>query len=256
MKKRIIVTLVFTLLINSIITSSSAKSDQLVWFIKRNGKDTPMFSSASSTVDKYNGYYIDKHAAKRGDKVLYLTFDAGYENGNIERILDVLKAKEVPAAFFILDNLILKNEDLVKRMAEDGHLVCNHTKNHRNLSYCSTEEINKNLTDLEKIYEERTGYTLDKYFRFPEGKFSENALKAISDVGYKTIFWSFAYDDWDNTRQPDEKAAIKKIISNTHDGAVILLHPTSKTNADILPELISTWRDMGYRFGTLHDLTE
>ena len=159
-------------------------------------------------------------------------------------------------AFFVLLNLVETNPDLVKRMNSEGHLVCNHTKNHRNLSYCSTEEINKNLTDLEKIYEERTGYTLDKYFRFPEGKFSENALKAISDVGYKTIFWSFAYDDWDNTRQPDEKSAIKKIISNTHDGAVILLHPTSKTNADILPELISTWRDMGYRFGTLHDLTE
>ena len=141
-------------------------------------------------------------------------------------------------------------------MADEGHLVCNHTKNHRNLSSCSTEEIEKNLTDLEKIYEERTGRVLDKFFRFPEGKFSESALKAVSDMGYKTIFWSFAYDDWDNGRQPNAESATKKILANTHNGAVILLHPTSKTNADILPALISAWRQQGYSFGTLYDLTK
>lgn len=256
MKKKSIAALVFISLVFSMGTNIFAKSDQHAWFIKRNGNGTPGFSSASAIVDKYNGYYIDKNAVQNGKKVLYLTFDAGYENGNIARILDVLKAENVPAAFFILDNLILKNEDLVVRMADDGHLVCNHTKNHQNLSSCSADEIEKNLTDLEKIYEERTGKTLDKFFRFPEGKFSESALKAVSDMGYKTIFWSFAYDDWDNGRQPNGKAAIKKILANAHDGAVILLHPTSKTNADILPELISAWRQQGYSFGTLYDLTK
>ena len=256
MKKGVVFTLVFALLANSMITRAFAKSEQLAWFIKRNGRETPVFSNASAIVDKYNGYYIDKTAAKNKDKVLYLTFDAGYENGNIEQTLDVLKDEDVPAAFFILDNLILKNENLVKRMVDEGHLICNHTKNHRNLSSCSAEEIEKNLNDLEKIYEERIGRTLDKYFRFPEGKFSEKALKTVSSMGYRTIFWSFAYDDWDNARQPEPQKAIKKIISNTHDGAIILLHPTSKTNADILPELISTWRSMGYRFGTLTDLTK
>ena len=256
MKKKLIAALVFISLAISVATNAFAKSDQLAWFIKRNGKSSPGFSSASTLVDKCNGYYIDKNAAKNGEKILYLTFDAGYENGNIARILDVLKAEDVPAAFFILDNLILKNENLVTRMTDDGHLVCNHTKNHRNLSTCSAEEIEKNLTDLEKIYEERTGKNLDKYFRFPEGKFSESALKAVCDMGYKTIFWSFAYDDWDDARQPNAEAAIKKILANTHDGAVILLHPTSKTNAEILPRLISAWRQMGYRFGTLDELTK
>ena len=256
MKKKSIAALVFISLVFSMGTNIFAKSDQHAWFIKRNGNGTPGFSNASAIVDKYNGYYIDKNAVQNGKKVLYLTFDAGYENGNIARILDVLKAENVPAAFFILDNLILKNEDLVVRMTDDGHLVCNHTKNHQNLSSCSADEIEKNLTDLEKIYEERTGKTLDKFFRFPEGKFSESALKAVSDIGYKTIFWSFAYDDWDNGRQPNGEAAIKKILANTHDGAVILLHPTSKTNADILPELISAWRQQGYSFGTLYDLTK
>ena len=256
MKNKTIAALVFMSLLFSTGTNIYAKGDQHAWFIKRNGNSTPGFSGVATTVDKYNGYYIDKNAVEGDKKILYLTFDAGYENGNIARILDVLKAENVPAAFFILDNLILKNEDLVARMAEEGHLVCNHTKNHKNLSYCSVEEIEKNLTDLEKIYEERTDKMLDKFFRFPEGKFSESSLKAVSDMGYKTIFWSFAYDDWDNGRQPHTDAAIKKILANTHNGAVILLHPTSKTNADILPELISAWRQQGYSFGTLYDLTK
>ena len=256
MKKKSIAALVFISLFFSMGTNIFAKSNQHAWFIKRNGNSTPGFSGVSAIVDKYNGYYIDKNAVQNGKKVLYLTFDAGYENGNITRILDVLKAENVPAAFFILDNLILKNEDLVVRMAYEGHLVCNHTKNHQNLSSCSADEIEKNLTDLEKIYEERTGKILDKFFRFPEGKFSESALKAVSDMGYKTIFWSFAYDDWDNGRQPNGEAAIKKILANTHNGAVILLHPTSKTNADILPKLISAWRQQGYSFGTLYDLSK
>ena len=256
MKNKTIATLIFISLLFSMGANTFAKSDQHAWFIKRNGNSTPGFSGIATTVDKYNGYYIDKNAVESDNKILYLTFDAGYENGNIARILDVLKAENVPAAFFILDNLILKNEDLVARMADEGHLVCNHTKNHKNLSYCSVEEIEKNLTDLEKIYEERTDKMLDKFFRFPEGKFSESALKAVSDMGYKTIFWSFAYDDWDNGRQPNTDAAINKILANTHNGAVILLHPTSKTNADILPELISAWRQQGYSFGTLYDLTK
>jgi peptidoglycan-N-acetylmuramic acid deacetylase len=162
----------------------------------------------------------------------------------------------VPAAFFVLDNLILKNADLVKRMTAEGHHVCNHTKNHKDLSEASFDQISNDLTDLEKLYEEKTGKELSKYFRFPEGKYSESALKCVAKLGYKTVFWSFAYDDWDNVRQPAPDKAIKKILENTHDGAVILLHPTSSTNAAILPVLIDQWRAMGYRFGTLDDLTK
>lgn len=249
MKKSIQLIATVIILLLALIIQSGAKASSHSWYIKRNGNKTPLFSKESAVVTEYDGYFIGE------GKKLYLTFDAGYENGNVERILNVLKEENVPAAFFILDNLVLKNSDLVKRMADEGHLVCNHTKNHRDLTVCNADQIEKNLTDLEKIYEERTGYTMAKYFRFPEGKYSEDALRAVSALGYKTIFWSFAYDDWDNDRQPDAEKAIKKILSNTHDGAIILLHPTSKTNAEILPTLIREWRARGYEFATLEELT-
>ena len=169
-------------------------------------------------------------------------------------ILDVLNEERVPAAFFILKNLIYKNEELVIRMSDEGHLVCNHTASHKNLTCSSDVEIEKEVTELENIYTRCTGRIMAKYFRFPEGKYSIRSLKAIKDLGYKTVFWSFAYEDWDNNNQPSEEYAIKKILDNTHDGAVILLHPNSKTNAKILPELIAQWRNLGYEFGTLDDL--
>ena len=226
------------------------------WFVKRNGNKQPVFTNEQKSVSNYSGYYIDSRLNDNSNKkILYLTFDAGYENGNVEKILNVLRDENVPAAFFLLDNIILKNTDLVTRMANEGHLVCNHTKNHKNLTNANEKEITKNLTDLEKLYEEKTGNTMAKYFRFPEGRYSENALKIIQDLGYKTIFWSFAYADWDSNKQPSNEKAIKKVLQNTHNGAVILLHPTSSTNAAILPILIKEWRSMGYTFGTLDELT-
>ena len=225
---------------------------ELNWFIKRKGRDIPIFPKEAVEAESYDAYYIDKS----GEKKIYLTFDAGYENGNVEKILDVLKEKSVPAAFFLLDNIILKNSDLVLRMEDEGHLVCNHTKNHKNLSFASEEEIARNLKALEMIYEERCGRKMSKYFRFPEGRYTLQALKTVQSLGYKTIFWSFAYDDWDNGRQPDCDKAIKKVLDNTHDGAVMLFHPTSSTNAEIFPILIDSWRDMGYTFGTLDELTD
>ena len=225
---------------------------ELNWYIKRKGKDIPIFPKEAVEAESYDAYYIDKS----GEKKIYLTFDAGYENGNVEKILDVLKEKSVPAAFFLLDNIILKNSDLVLRMEDEGHLVCNHTKNHKNLSFASEEEIARNLNALEMIYEERCGRKMSKYFRFPEGRYTLQALKTVQSLGYKTIFWSFAYDDWDNGRQPDCDKSIKKVLDNTHDGAVMLFHPTSSTNAEIFPILIDSWRDMGYTFGTLDELTD
>lgn len=204
----------------------------------------------------YDGYYIDPHVDDESERrVLYLTFDAGYENGNVEKILDTLAAENVPAAFFVLDHLILDNTELVMRMQKEGHLVCNHTKNHKDMTKCPKEEMVKNLTDLEKLCEEKTGCAMSKYFRFPEGRFSEEALACAQELGYQTIFWSFAYADWDNDKQPDPERAKKKILENTHNGAVILLHPTSATNAAILPDLIREWKAAGYTFGTLDELT-
>lgn len=236
------------------ITTAASADVCLHWYIKRRPGKAPLFPREAEEISAYNAYYIDKEAAEKSERKIYLTFDAGYENGNVEKILDVLKQENVPAAFFLLDNIILKNTDLVLRMADDGHLVCNHTKNHKNLSSSDSAEIENNLTALEKIYKEKCGREMAKFFRFPEGAYSMNALKSVNDLGYKTVFWSFAYDDWDNSRQPSKEKSIRKVLDGTHEGAIMLFHPTSSTNAEILPELIKEWRKMGYSFGSLDEL--
>ena len=253
--KRFVSLILFIILVFSVCSNSAYASNEYSWYIKRNGNKRPLIQKEQELIYKYDGYYIDKKVSDNdGKNILYLTFDLGYENGNTEKILNTLNEEGITAAFFVLDNIILKNTDLVTKMAENGHLICNHTKNHKNLSNEPYESISKNLTDLEKIYEEKTGKTMAKYFRFPEGKYSENSLRCVQSLGYKTIFWSFAYDDWDNNRQPNPNRAIKKVLDNTHNGAVMLFHPTSKTNAEIFPTLIKEWKSMGYTFGTLDEL--
>jgi len=183
-----------------------------------------------------------------------LTFDAGYENGNIEKILDSLASHNAKGAFFVLGNLIEKNGDLVKRMVDEGHLVCNHTFSHKNMTNSSQNEYRKELERLEEAYRKLTGKEISKFYRPPEGKFNLNTLKYAKELGYKTVFWSFAYADWDNNKQPSKESAMKKILSNTHNGGIILLHPTSSTNADIMDDLLTTWENLGYRFGTLDEI--
>lgn len=255
MKRSIITTLALALCIAAFTVNVIAAPQEMSWSCIRCGNSQPPVTDAETLIAKYNGFSIDRSVSDTSDKrVLYLTFDVGYENGNTARILDTLKDAGVPAAFFILDNIVLRNTDLVTRMSSEGHLVCNHTKRHKNVCRMTPAEIADDLTALESLCLEKTGVTMAKYFRFPEGRYSEPALKAISDLGYKSIFWSFAYADWDNKHQPSPDAAIKKVLENTHNGAVILLHPTSATNAEILPTLIKQWRSDGYTFGTLDEL--
>ena len=254
-KKLICVCLLFTVAFSSLSICSYAE-DGVNWFVRRNGNKRPCFDDSQSAVSAYNGYFMDMNVNDNSsDKVIYLTFDAGYENGNTEKIMNTLRDEKISAAFFLLDNIIIKNTDLVIRMKNEGHLICNHTKNHKDLTKLSNDEIINDLRALEEIYKEKCSDTLSPYFRFPEGRYNERALKCVNEMGYKTIFWSFGYDDWDNGKQPDSAKAIKKILDNTHNGAVILLHPTSATNARIMPTLIKAWREMGYRFGTLDELT-
>ena len=217
----------------------------------------PIADAPMRIIDEYHGYYLDKrHGNDCADKVVYLTFDAGYENGNVEKILDILKEENVSGAFFILGNLIQRNPDLVRRMADEGNLVCNHTNHHKDMTKFDTvEEFGKELSSLEELYYQSTGKEMSKYYRPPEGKFDERSLQFASSLGYKTIFWSLAYADWDNQNQPSAEYAKEKILSRIHNGAVILLHPTSKTNALILKDVIQSLKKMGYRFGTLDELT-
>ena len=197
-------------------------------------------------------------AAYLGDpsqKVLYLTFDAGYENGSTEKILDILKEQQVSAAFFLVGNYIEKNADLVRRMEADGHIVGNHTMHHKDMSKLTDEAaFAKELQDLEALYQETVGKPMPKYYRPPQGIYSQDNLRLAQKLGYRTVFWSLAYVDWNNDSQPTREQAFKKLLPRTHPGAVILLHSTSKTNAEILGELIEKWKAEGYRFGTLEEL--
>ena len=227
------------------------------WYcVHRSDHMQPVADEALSFIEDYGGYYVDsRHGDNCDDKVIYLTFDAGYENGNVEKILDVMKEENVTGAFFILGNLVEKNPDLVKRMFEDGHLVCNHTYSHKAMVNKSASEIKTELEKLENACKEQTGYEMAKYYRPPEGKFDEESLKHVSNLGYKTVFWSFGYVDWKNDRQPSPEKAKNKIMSNIHNGEIMLLHPTSSTNAQILGDVIKALKADGFRFGTLDELT-
>ena len=195
------------------------------------------------------------YADPDGGKVLYLTFDAGYENGYTAEILDILKKQEVPAAFFLVGDYLERNADLVRRMVKEGHIVGNHTMNHPDMSRVpSREAFGQELTAVEELYTDITGQTLPRFYRPPQGLYSQENLEMAKEMGYKTVFWSLAHADWNNDDQPDPDAAVDKLIRRTHDGAVILLHATSKTNARILDRLITRWKDMGYRFAPLTEL--
>ena len=233
-----------------------AKDNVYNWYCVRNKEHKqPKLDANMSFISRYGGYYIDeKHGDQSDDKVVYLTFDAGYENGNVEKILDSLKKQNITGAFFVLGNLIERNTSLVSRMFNEGHLVCNHTYSHKSMTGKSLEQMKEELSRLEKACIECTGKELNKYYRPPEGKFDENSLKYANELGYKTIFWSFAYEDWDNNKQMSAQKAKAKILDNIHNGAVILLHPTSATNAAILEDVIVEIKNLGYRFGSLDEL--
>ncbi len=247
------------LLTFSLCVSAGAQgSGALNWYCTRNREHKqPIADTNLRFIEDYGGYYIDKsHGDDSAEKVVYLTFDAGYENGNVEKILDVMKSEDVKGAFFVLGNLITRNTELVKRMADEGHTVCNHTNRHKDMTTVkSIEEFKAELEALEALYREYVGGEMAKYYRPPEGRFNETTMRYASELGYKTVFWSFAYADWDNAKQPSPESAKKKIMDNIHNGAVILLHPTSATNAEILGDVIRELKSQGYSFGTLDELT-
>ena len=211
----------------------------------------PSGPTDQKTLAQYDAAYIGNTA----EKVLYLTFDAGYENGCTEKILDTLKKHDVKAAFFLVGNYLQKNGDLVRRMVEEGHIVGNHTMTHPDMSAITDKAaFQQELEGLEKLFTEVTGKELPKYYRPPQGIYSEENLKMAQELGYQTVFWSLAYKDWDNNKQPTTEYALGKLIPRTHNGAVILLHSTSQTNAEALDELLTQWKSKGYRFETIDKL--
>lgn len=220
------------------------------WYFKptQDGSQ-PQVIPEADFIDDYNVIYLGASDAP----TLYLTFDAGYDNGYHEKILDTLAQKGVPAAFFVDGNFVKSNPQLVKRMDAEGHLVCNHSKNHPDMTkYHSFEEYAKQIEGWEELVTD-LGVTPQKFFRFPSGRFSKQALIFNEQLGVTSVFWSFAYYDWDKDKQPSAQEAKDKILSRVHNGAVLLLHSTSQTNCEVLGEVIDALRERGYTFASLVD---
>lgn len=210
----------------------------------------PVGNATIEELSQYNTFYAEDTEEKK----IYLTFDAGYENGNTSPILDALKKHQAPATFFVVGNFISENKNLIKRMETEGHIIGNHTMTHPDMSHISTQEaFRKELSGVESIYKEITGKEMTRFYRPPQGIYSTLNLSMAKEMGYHTFFWSLAYVDWYQDNQPDPQEAITKLTKRIHPGAIVLLHSTSSTNAQILDELLGKWEEMGYSF---HSLTE
>jgi peptidoglycan-N-acetylmuramic acid deacetylase len=236
-----------------ILNTDSTTMEYNWYFNPRNDGKQPTPIKEVSFFKKYNAYYV----GNPNEKVLYLTFDAGYESGNTEKILDTLKKHNAPAAFFVVDHYLKTSPEMVKRMNAEGHLVCNHSKTHPSMaSITDFDKFKEEIITVENRYKEITGKDMPKYFRPPMGKFSEKSLEYTQKLGYNTVFWSFAYVDWYEDKQPSHEEAKKKIFTRTHPGAILLLHPNSKTNADILDDVLTHWEQEGYTIKSLDYLTK
>jgi peptidoglycan-N-acetylmuramic acid deacetylase len=212
----------------------------------------PVWKGGDFDLATYNAYYlgdVDK-------KVVYLTFDNGYENGFTAPILDVLRDKGVPAAFFVTKPYLRENKDLVARMMAEGHIVGNHTVRHKSSPALSPSELALELSGVADYFKENFGVQMPKFFRPPMGEFSRRVLAVAQDEGYATIFWSFAYVDWKTDNQPGAAYALKRVMSDLHNGAILLLHAVSSSNAEAMADIIDAVRAAGFEFRCLYHLTD
>lgn len=223
----------------------SLDNKKIGWGIKRNDNhEQPDVGSVNRKIlDKYQGIYMGKN----DKKLIYLTFDLGYEAGYTSKILEVLKQNDVKATFFITAHYVNTQPDLVKQMIDEGHIVGNHTVNHKSMPTCSLDTIKKEVMDLHSAIYDKFGYEM-KFIRPPKGEYSERTVAYTNTLGYTSVMWSFAYDDWDEAKQGRESYGKKKILDNLHNGEVMLLHATSKDNSNILDEVIKEIKNQGYEF--------
>lgn len=236
---------------NSILTSNTELSNiKIGWGIKReeNHVQPDLGNKNKNIIDKYKGIAM----GSKEKKYVYLTFDEGYEAGYTPKILEVLKQNNVKATFFITAHYVNTQENLVKQMIDENHIVGNHTVNHKSMPDLTEEKIKTEVMDLHTTIYKKFGYEM-KYIRPPKGEFSERTIALTNSLGYTTVMWSLAYDDWDETKQNREDYAKKKIIDNIHPGAVILLHGNSKDNTNVLDYCIKEIKNMGYEFKTLDE---
>lgn len=220
------------------------------WWFKRNDSHEKSGCQEDFDITAYQAYYT----VPVSKKIIYLTFDCGYENGYTADILDTLKEEQVTAAFFVTKTYIRDNIELAKRMKEEGHLVCNHTVTHPTMPGKSVEEQKNELLDCESYMKEVTGYEMDLFFRPPKGEYSKRTLQIARDLGYTTIFWSMAYLDYDVNNQPSSSHVVEHFKKYYHPGAIPLMHNVSIANRDALKQVIRDLKQEGYSFGTLYDL--
>lgn len=228
----------------------SLSNSKIGWGIKRsdNHEQPDVGTKNKEIMDKYNGIYM----GNKEKKIVYLTFDLGYEAGYTSKILEILKNNNVKATFFITAHYVNTQPDLVKQMIDEGHVVGNHTVNHKSMPSCSLETINKEVMNLHFAISEKFGYEM-KFIRPPKGEYSERTVAYTNTLGYKTVMWSFAYDDWDENKQGREEYGRKKILENVHNGEIMLLHATSKDNANILDDVVKQIKQMGYEFKNIDE---
>lgn len=236
---------------SAIVAKGAQYDDQKIgWGLKKIEKSQPEVpESWKEMLKKYDGYYL----GNTDEKVMYLTFDEGYENGYTSKILDVLKKTNTPAAFFVTGPYIEKEPELIKRMVNEGHIVGNHTVNHPSMPDVADDKIRSELSTLNEMFNTLTGQNM-KFMRPPRGEFSERTLAITKDNGYKTIFWSIAYADWNTQKQKGVDYAVNQVTNQFHNGAIILLHAVSQDNADGLEKMIKNATDQGYVFKSLEDL--
>lgn len=226
------------------------------WWFERKADHSQSTAWGYDTKYKFeqnNTFYVDKTVSD-DDKVIYLTFDCGYENGYTDEILDTLKKHNAQAVFFVTKSYIRDAKDLVVRMKEEGHLVGNHTVTHPNLANCTTEKVVKELTECADYMKEKTGYSMDPFMRPPEGAYSEKSLQITQDLGYKTILWSIAYLDWDTANQPGKDYVVDHFTKYHHNGAIPLIHVVSESNMQALDDVLTMLENEGYRFASVAEL--
>ena len=232
-------------------TDSKVLSNKKIgWGIKRNSShEQPDVGETNRKIlEENNGLFL----GNKDKKFLYITFDEGYEAGYTKQILETLKKNNVKATFFITAHYVNTEPDLVKQMIDEGHIVGNHTVNHKCMPELSEEELKKEVMDLHTSIYQKFGYDM-KYLRPPKGEYSEKSIAYTNSLGYKTVMWSFAYEDWNENKQPAEEVAKKKIIENLHNGEIMLLHGNSKTNTNILDDVIKEAQNMGFTFKSLDE---
>lgn len=222
------------------------------WYFGRNTSHTPPTAQKDFDIRQFDGYYLGDVS----QRVVYLTFDEGYENGYTEKILDVLKGKGVTAAFFVTKPYITGNPDLIKRMVDEGHIVGNHSVKHKSCPDLTDAELTAELNNTAAAFKELTGLDMPNYFRPPMGEYSARTLKVTQDLGYKSIFWSFAYRDWEVDKQPSIRAAYEAVMNDLHNGSIILLHAVSQANTEAMPFIIDSILESGYTFKSLDELPE